>query len=157
MRIKCAIRAMITRKLHKAVTEIEPSQADWFDAIMFRAQTGQACTDWRHEYILLSDVPGVSMLVDAINNRKPSGASESPVLGPFHVPDAPDLLMGGHSRTGLEDNLWLNSDGLATPNAALVRRVVDLCGKYHRPVATAAQDHRTSAATAGFACTMTQR
>ncbi len=52
------------------------------------------CSDWRQEYILLSDVLGVSMLVDAINNRKPSGASESTVLGPFHVADAPELPMG---------------------------------------------------------------
>lgn len=52
------------------------------------------CSDWRQEYILLSDVTGVSMLVDAINNRKPSGASESTVLGPFHVADAPELPLG---------------------------------------------------------------
>jgi catechol 1,2-dioxygenase len=52
------------------------------------------CNDWRQEFILLSDVTGVSMLVDAINNRKPSGASESTVLGPFHVADAPELPMG---------------------------------------------------------------
>ena len=37
---------------------------------------------------------GVSMLVDAINNRKPSGASESTVLGPFHLPDVPELPLG---------------------------------------------------------------
>ena len=36
------------------------------------------------------------MLVDAINNRKPSGASESTVLGPFHVADAPELPMGAN-------------------------------------------------------------
>jgi hydroxyquinol 1,2-dioxygenase len=46
--------------------------------------------------ILLSDVLGVSMLVDAINNRKPTGASESTVLGPFHVADAPELPMGAN-------------------------------------------------------------
>jgi hydroxyquinol 1,2-dioxygenase len=89
-----AVMAVITRKLHEAVKEIEPTEAEWFDAIMFLTQTGQACTDWRQEYILLSDVLGVSMLVDAITNRKPSGASESTVLGPFHVPDAPEMPMG---------------------------------------------------------------
>ena len=43
---------------------------------------------------------------------------------------------GGHARTGLEDNVRLDRDRLAPSNAALVQRVVDLCGRYHRPVAT---------------------
>jgi uncharacterized protein (DUF849 family) len=46
---------------------------------------------------------------------------------------------GGHARTGLEDNLRLDRDTLAPSNAALVRRVVDLCERYQRPVATPAQ------------------
>jgi 3-keto-5-aminohexanoate cleavage enzyme len=45
------------------------------------------------------------------------------------------VSMGGHARTGLEDNLRLDRDRLAPSNAALVRRVVDLCDKYERPVA----------------------
>ncbi len=89
-----AVMEVITRKLHEAVKEIEPTESEWFRAIMFLTDTGHTCTDWRQEFILLSDVLGVSMLVDAINNRKPSGASESTVLGPFHVADAPELPMG---------------------------------------------------------------
>ena len=89
-----AVMEVITRKLHEAVKEIEPTEAEWFKAIMFLTDTGQMCNEWRQEYILLSDVLGVSMLVDAINNRKPSGASESTVLGPFHVADAPEMPMG---------------------------------------------------------------
>lgn len=91
-----AVMEVITRKLHEAVKEIEPTQDEWFDAIQFLTRTGQLCTDWRQEFILLSDVLGVSMLVDAINNRKPSGASESTVLGPFHLADAPELPMGAN-------------------------------------------------------------
>jgi hydroxyquinol 1,2-dioxygenase len=94
-RLKRAME-VITRKLHEAVKEIEPSQQEWFDVITFLTKTGQICNEWRQEYILLSDVLGVSMLVDAINNRKPSGASESTVLGPFHVADAPELEMGSN-------------------------------------------------------------
>ena len=90
------VMAVITRHLHAAVKEIEPTQEEWFEAIMFLTRTGQMCNDWRQEYILLSDVLGVSMLVDAINNRKPTGASESTVLGPFHVADAPELPMGSN-------------------------------------------------------------
>lgn len=46
---------------------------------------------------------------------------------------------GGHARTGLEDNIRLDTDTLAPSNAALVRRVVELCDQYERPVASAAQ------------------
>jgi catechol 1,2-dioxygenase len=91
-----AVMEVITRKLHEAVKEIEPTEAEWFRAILFLTETGQMCNEWRQEFILLSDVLGVSMLVDAINNRKPSGASESTVLGPFHVADAPELPMGAN-------------------------------------------------------------
>lgn len=88
------VMGAITRHLHAAVKEIEPTQEEWFEAIQFLTGVGHMCNDWRQEFILLSDVIGVSMLVDAINNRKPTGASESTVLGPFHVEDAPKLPMG---------------------------------------------------------------
>ncbi|MDJ1016500.1 MAG: intradiol ring-cleavage dioxygenase [Paracoccaceae bacterium] len=88
--------AAITRHMHAAVKEIEPTQEEWFKAIQFLTQTGHKSDDWRQEFILLSDIFGVSMLVDAINNRKPSGASESTVLGPFHIPDVPELPMGAN-------------------------------------------------------------
>ncbi len=88
--------AVIIRHLHAAIKEIEPTQKEWFEAIKFLTETGHMCNDWRQEFILLSDVLGVSMLVDAVNNRKPTGASESTVLGPFHVADAPELPMGSN-------------------------------------------------------------
>lgn len=90
------IMAVVTRKLHEAVKEIEPTQDEWMEAIMFLTKTGHMCDEWRQEFILLSDVLGVSMLVDAVNNRKPSGASESTVMGPFYVEGAPVLEMGAN-------------------------------------------------------------
>lgn len=92
-RLKFAME-VITRKLHEAIKEIEPTQKEWFEAIMFLTKTGHMCDDWRQEFILLSDVLGVSMLVDAVNSRRPTGASENTVLGPFHVGDAPEYEMG---------------------------------------------------------------
>jgi catechol 1,2-dioxygenase len=86
----------ITRHLHAAIKEIEPTQEEWFEAIQFLTATGHKCDDWRQEFILLSDVLGVSMLVDAINSRRPVGASENTVLGPFHVGDAPEYAMGSN-------------------------------------------------------------
>ena len=62
---------VLIHHLHAAVKEIEPSQEEWFKVIQFLTETGHMCEDWRQEFILLSDVLGVSMLVDAINNRKP--------------------------------------------------------------------------------------
>jgi protocatechuate 3,4-dioxygenase beta subunit len=91
-----AVMNVIIRKLHEAVKEIEPTQEEWLQAILFLTRTGHMSDEWRQEFILLSDVLGVSMLVDAINNRKPSGASESTVLGPFHVAGAPELPMGAN-------------------------------------------------------------
>ncbi len=49
------------------------------------------------------------------------------------------VAAGGHCRTGLEDNIRIDRDHLAPSNAALVRRTADLCDRYGRPVATAAQ------------------
>jgi catechol 1,2-dioxygenase len=120
------VMEVITRKLHEAVKEIEPTEKEWFEAIMFLTRTGQLCTDWRQEYILLSDVTGVSMLVDAINNRKPSGASESTVLGPFHLTDAPMREMG--------DNICLDGKG---EDMFVHGRILDIDGK---PVGSAVID-----------------
>lgn len=116
-RLKFAME-VITRKLHEAVKEIEPTQEEWLAAIQFLTKTGQLCNEWRQEYILLSDVLGVSMLVDAINNRKPSGASESTVLGPFHVAGAPELPMGA--------NICLDAKG---ENMVVSGRILDTEGR----------------------------
>lgn len=75
----------VVRHLHAVVREVEPTPAEWMAAIQFLTRTGQTCTDARQEFILLSDILGVSMLVDAIDGRRPHGATESTVLGPFHV------------------------------------------------------------------------
>ncbi|MAE12200.1 MAG: 3-keto-5-aminohexanoate cleavage protein, partial [SAR116 cluster bacterium] len=49
------------------------------------------------------------------------------------------VAAGGHARTGLEDNIRMNRKTLAPSNAALVERVVELCERYERPVATTAE------------------
>jgi uncharacterized protein (DUF849 family) len=46
------------------------------------------------------------------------------------------IAAGGHTRTGLEDNMRIDRDTLAPSNAALVKRAVGICEKYQRPVAT---------------------
>ncbi len=120
------VMEVITRKLHEAVKEIEPTQDEWFEAIQFLTRTGHMCNDWRQEFILLSDVLGVSMLVDAINARRPTGASENTVLGPFHVADAPEYEMG--------TNICLDQKG---EDMVVRGRILDTEG---RPVARARID-----------------
>ena len=97
------ILGSLVRHLHGFVREVEPSFAEWEQAVGFLTATGQKCDDTRQEFILLSDVLGVTMLVDAINHRKASEATESTVLGPFHQVESPrrelgdtiDLVAGG--------------------------------------------------------------
>ncbi len=92
-RLKQVMTSIITH-LHAVVREVEPTEAEWMAAIEFLTTTGQICDDKRQEFILLSDTLGVSMLIDAINHRKPPGATESTVLGPFHV-DGAEVLPHG--------------------------------------------------------------
>ena len=85
------------------------------------------CNDWRQEFILLSDVLGVSMLVDAINNRKPSGASEATVLGPFHVADAPELPMGANICLDQKgEDMFVHGRILDTEGRPIADAVIDV-------------------------------
>lgn len=124
-RLAEVMRSVITH-LHAVVKEVEPTYEEWMTAIQFLTATGQMCDDKRQEYILLSDVLGVSMLVDAINTRRPTGATENTVLGPFHVEGAPDLSMGE----------TISQDGKGEP-LVVSGRVVDIDG---RPVEGAVID-----------------
>ncbi len=88
------VMACLVKHLHAFAKEIHLTQAEWDIGIDFLTKTGQICSDERQEFILLSDVLGFSMLVDAINNRRPAGATENTVFGPFHVENAPIREMG---------------------------------------------------------------
>lgn len=83
------VMAALVKHLHAFAKEVHLSQEEWELGIDFLTRTGQICSEERQEFILLSDVLGFSMLVDAINNRRPAGATENTVFGPFHVADAP--------------------------------------------------------------------
>ncbi|WP_404862671.1 intradiol ring-cleavage dioxygenase [Georhizobium sp. MAB10] len=111
------VMTSLVKHLHAFAKDVELSQGEWAAAIDFLTRTGQMCDGNRQEFILLSDVLGVSMLVDAINHRRPSGATENTVLGPFHVPDAPRHDMGA--------NICLDGKG---ETCLFEGRVVDLDG-----------------------------
>jgi hypothetical protein len=116
----------VVRHAHALVRELDLKPDEWMAAIEFLTRVGQTCDDKRQEFILLSDVLGVSMLVDAINNRKPAGATESTVLGPFHVVESPVRELG--------EDIAISS---ASPRCLVRGRVLDLDGK---PVAGALVD-----------------
>ena len=119
------VMSVLTRHLHAAVKEIEPTHEEWFTAIEFLTRTGHMCTDWRQEYILLSDVLGVTMLVDAINHRRPSGATPNTILGPFYVADAPryengaNICLDGKGEPTLVSGRVLDTDGNPIVGATL--------------------------------------
>jgi protocatechuate 3,4-dioxygenase beta subunit len=90
-----AIFASLIRHLHDFVRDVELTPAEWAEGIAFLTQTGQKCDATRQEFILLSDTCGVTMLVDALANRKAGAATESTVLGPFYARDSPEVALHG--------------------------------------------------------------
>lgn len=120
------VMGSLVKHLHAFAKEIHLTQGEWEVAVDFLTKTGQICSGERQEFILLSDVLGFSMLVDAINNRRPEGATENTVFGPFHVADAPVRAMG--------DDICL--DGKGEP-CRFEGRVLDLEG---RPIEGACVD-----------------
>ncbi len=78
--------------------------------------------------------------IETLNRLAPTALWCAAGIGPAQVTiNEWAIAKGGHTRTGMEDNVRLDRNTLAPSNAALVRRAVDLCDKYQRPVATWAQ------------------
>ncbi|TNE64711.1 MAG: 6-chlorohydroxyquinol-1,2-dioxygenase [Rhodobacteraceae bacterium] len=116
-RLKTVMGALV-KHLHAFAKEVDLTQEEWDFGIDFLTRTGQICSPERQEFILLSDVLGFSMLVDAINNRRPAGATENTVFGPFHVADAPIRKMG--------DNISLDGKG---ESCLFLGKVIDIHGE----------------------------
>ena len=108
----------LVKSLHDYVSKTGLTFEEWEYAIDFLTRTGQKCTPIRQEFILLSDVLGVSMLVDAVNHREREGATETTVLGPFYVGDHKVMPHG----TDVSANL-------AGERMFVQSRVTDLNGK----------------------------
>ena len=86
----------LAHHLHSFVRETGLTHAEWAKGIELLTKAGDISTPERNEFILFSDVLGVSSLVDMIHS--PEGATPSSVLGPFHITGAPDLAVGGDLR-----------------------------------------------------------
>ncbi|MEO8163757.1 MAG: intradiol ring-cleavage dioxygenase [Betaproteobacteria bacterium] len=94
------IMSSLIRHMHAFIRETELTEQEWLTGIEFLTATGRTCDDKRQEFILLSDTLGVSMLVDGINHRKPGGATETTVLGPFYMSGAKDMPMWADIAAG---------------------------------------------------------
>jgi protocatechuate 3,4-dioxygenase beta subunit len=111
------VMAALVKHLHAFAKNVNLTQSEWEIGIDFLTRTGQMCSAERQEFILLSDTLGFSMLVDAINHRRPTGATENTVFGPFHVTGAPEREMGA--------NISLDGKG---ESCLYEGRVIDLQG-----------------------------
>lgn len=116
----------LVRHVHSFVREVALTEEEWAQGVEFLTRTGQLCTPTRQEFILLSDVLGVTMLVDALSHLRPTEATQNSVLGPFFREDRPQLPDASDISEGL-------------PGTPLIfeGRVVDRAGV---PVAGAAVD-----------------
>ncbi|WP_428485130.1 dioxygenase [Rhodopila sp.] len=83
------------RHLHAFAREVNLTPEEWLTGIQFMTAVGQACTPLRQEFILLSDVLGLSAVVNALHDKKARElGSQSSLLGPFFREGAPDLPNG---------------------------------------------------------------
>jgi len=86
-RLKYILERLVTH-LHDFARETRLSTNEWITGINFLTEVGQTCSEVRQEFILLSDVLGLSLLIDSIDHPKPKASTEGTVLGPFHTHDA---------------------------------------------------------------------
>jgi protocatechuate 3,4-dioxygenase beta subunit len=119
------VMTSLVRHLHAFVKDVELTEEEWGQAITFLTQTGQMSDDVRQEFILLSDVLGVSMLVETINHRTGGHSTESTVLGPFHMVESPprelgaDIALDGKGEPCLVTGQVTGPDGDPLPGARI--------------------------------------
>jgi hydroxyquinol 1,2-dioxygenase len=125
-RFKQIMESLITH-LHDFVREVKLTDAEWAEGIEFLTRSGHMCDDKRQEFILLSDTLGVSMLVDAINHRRPSGATQNTVFGPFHVKGAPELPYGADITAGVAgEPTYVSGRVLSVDEKPIAGAVIDV-------------------------------
>jgi hydroxyquinol 1,2-dioxygenase len=117
----------LIRHLHAFAKDVQLTEEEWFEAIKFLTAVGQKCDGKRQEFILLSDVLGLSMMTVAINHKTEPGATEATVLGPFFAHGAKEFDYGGDLREGATmtgEDVWVSGkvtsvDGKPIPGAIL--------------------------------------
>ena len=112
-RLREVMGALATH-LHGFAKEVNLTHAEWRKGIEFLEWAGRISDEKRHEFVLLSDVLGLSSLVDMINST-PEGTSSS-VLGPFHITGAPPLAFGADMKRDFEGEVLLAKGRITDPD-----------------------------------------
>lgn len=126
----------LVQHLHAFARDVALTEDEWFEGIRFLTEVGHITNGTRQEFILLSDTLGLSMLVTALNNKKPKGCTEATVFGPFHVEDSPRVELGGDVANGAPGEpcyvrgTVVGLDGRPVPNAELQVWQADEAGFY---------------------------
>ena len=107
------VMSALVRHLHAFAKDVNLTHAEWETAIAFLERAGEISNEERHEFVLLSDVLGLSSLVDMLNSR-PEGTSSS-VLGPFHISGSPPLELGGDLKGDFGGQVLLVQGMIKTP------------------------------------------
>jgi hydroxyquinol 1,2-dioxygenase len=134
-RLKEIVTSLV-QHLHAFARDVKLTEDEWFQGIQFLTRTGHISDDKRQEFILLSDVLGLSMLTVAMNNEKPAGATESTVFGPFFVEGAPVYQPGDDIANGAVGipckvrGRIRDLDGKPVPNAHIEVWQADAEGMY---------------------------
>ncbi|MFG3658616.1 maleylacetate reductase and hydroxyquinol 1,2-dioxygenase domain-containing protein [Streptomyces sp. NPDC047706] len=125
-RVRTLLTALV-RHLHSYVVEQDVTEAEWQYAIDFLTRTGQVCSPTRQEFVLLSDVLGVSSVVDLLTNSRTPDTTPSAVLGPFYVEGPPETAQGDDISGGLPGTpLWVDVRVTDTAGAPVKDAVVDV-------------------------------
>jgi hydroxyquinol 1,2-dioxygenase len=95
------LMAALVRHLHAFAREVRLSETEWMAAMRWLTETGQISNEKREEFILASDVLGLSMLVVQMNHAFDAEATPATVLGPFHIDGSPEKEFGGDMSDGL--------------------------------------------------------
>lgn len=112
------IMRSLVRHLHAFIADVRLTESEWASAIEFLTQTGQTCDAKRQEFILLSDVLGASMAVIDTNHPTGGVATESTVLGPFFVDNAPEFANGENISGGAPGTPCFFSGTVLSPDGA---------------------------------------
>ena len=126
----------LVRHLHAFAREVRLTEDEWMAAMQWLTRAGQISDDKREEFILASDVLGLSMLVVQMNHRLDPAATPATVLGPFHIAGSPELEFGADMSQGLPGTpLYISGtvrdlDGKAIGGAVLDVWQADTDGAY---------------------------
>jgi hydroxyquinol 1,2-dioxygenase len=123
------IMTSAVKHLHAFAREVQLTEDEWFEGIKFLTAVGRKCDAQRQEFILLSDVLGLSMTVVALDHGTDRGATEPTVLGPFFAHGAKEYGYGADLREGATiegEDVWVSGRILSVDGDPIAGAVLDI-------------------------------